>query len=66
MCVKCLYSGSKVEVDYINGQVTCLSRLRQIRELLLLEQEPSPYRVQELLGHGVLAGMMNNMKPLSL
>lgn len=49
-------SVAEVKLDYIKGQPTCLSRLRQIRELLLLEEPPSPFLVQQTLGHGVMAG----------
>lgn len=49
-------SATEVKIDYIKGQPTCLSRLRQIRELLLLEEPPAPFLVQQTLGHGVLAG----------
>ena len=36
--------------------MTCESRLRQIRELLQRKGEPSADEVQQILGHGVLAG----------
>ena len=49
-------SAVEVKLDYIKGQPTCLSRLRQIRELLLLEEPPGPFLVQQTLGHGVMAG----------
>lgn len=52
-----LLKASKVRINYFKGQPTCSSRLHQIQELLLEKEPPSAYSVQELLGHGVLAGI---------
>lgn len=49
-------STTGVEIDYMLGQPTCLSQLRQIREFLLCEEPPAPFLVQQALGHGVMAG----------
>lgn len=49
-------SATEVKLEYMKGQPTCLSRLRQIREFLLWEEPPAPFLVQQTLGHGVLAG----------
>lgn len=46
-----------VKINYIQGQPTCLSKLQQIRTLLLEKDTPSANYVQEVLGHGVLAGI---------
>ena len=46
----------KVKINYIQGQPTCLSKLQQVRTLLLENEPPSANYVQEVLGHGVLAG----------
>lgn len=45
----------------MKGQVTCLSRLCQIKELLQREDSPTAFQVQDLLGHGVLAGSYVNV-----
>lgn len=45
-----------VQMTYIQGQPTCLSKLQQIKELLLEDEPPSADTVQQIIGHGIMAG----------
>ena len=47
---------SKIKIEFLKGQPKYKSRLQQIEALLLLGDSVSIDEVEQLLGHGVLAG----------
>ena len=51
-----LMKSTAIEMTYIQGQPTCLSKLQQIKALLLEDEVPSADTVQQVLGHGIIAG----------
>ena len=50
---------SKIKIKFLKGQPKYMSRLQQIEALLLLGDSVSIDEVEQLLGHGVLAGKVH-------
>lgn len=50
---------SKIKIEFLKGQPKYMSRLQQIEALLLLGDSVSIDEVEQLLGHGVLAGKVH-------